>query len=223
MNVLIVEDEQSLANEIREFLSANYHCDVVYDASSASEKIFLTQYDFILVDLGLPDYDGFKLLKEIKEAGQEASVIIITARNETDDRVKGLKEGADDYLAKPFSLFELQARMQAITRRRSGLVNNVIEFGEFKMDTDNRKLYCGDNEIKLTKKEFDILEYLLLYRNRVITRLQLTEHIWGNLFEDDYDSNYVDVHIKNIRNKLGKHGAVDWLETVRGVGYRTTI
>ncbi len=224
MNVLIVEDEKSLSHEMEIFLTQQgFHCDVAFNGKSASEKVFVNSYDFILLDIGLPDYNGFDLLKEAKEAGRDAAFIILTARSELDDKIKGLNLGADDYLAKPFSLLELQSRMQAILRRKHGLIKNVIEIGEFVMDINNRTVSRNENLISLTKKEFDILHYLALNKNKVLTRLQLTEHIWGDIMEENYDSNYIDVHIKNLRKKVGNHGDIDWLETVRGIGYRVNL
>ncbi|HTB30930.1 MAG TPA: response regulator transcription factor, partial [Bacteroidia bacterium] len=166
---------------------------------------------------------GLQLLKECKEAGQEAAVIVLTARGSTDDKVKGLDLGADDYLAKPFSLLELSSRMQAITRRKHGLKRNIVELGGFHVDLTNRSVNFNTTLINLTKKEFDILQYLLINKNRVITRMQLTEHIWDNALEVDYDSNYVDVHIKNLRKKLTHYAPVEWIETVRGIGYRLNL
>jgi DNA-binding response OmpR family regulator len=139
MNVLIVEDERQLSHEIEIFLTQQgYHCDVAFSSKSASEKIFVNMYDFVLLDIGLPDGSGFQLLKEAKEAGKESAFIILTARGSVDDKVTGLDLGADDYLAKPFSLLELQARMQAILRRKHGLKNNTIQINEFLMDIQNR-------------------------------------------------------------------------------------
>jgi DNA-binding response OmpR family regulator len=224
MNVLIIEDEKSLVKEIQEFLKKEgYVCEIAHNGKEASEKIYVNPYDFILLDLGLPDYEGLQLLKEAKEAGQEAAIIILTARGSTDDKVKGLDLGADDYLAKPFSLLELSSRMQAIIRRKHGLKKNVVEIGEFKIDLTNRLVHFNNNPISLTKKEFDILQYLLINKSRIITRMQLTEHIWDSALEVDYDSNYVDVHIKNLRKKLSQHAPVEWIETVRGIGYRLNI
>lgn len=221
MNVLIVEDEKSLSHEIEIFLTKQgFNCDVAFNGKSASEKIFVNAYDFILLDIGLPDYSGFDLLKEAKAASREAAFIILTARSETDDKIHGLDLGADDYLAKPFSLMELHSRMQAILRRKHGLISNTIRIGDFVMDINNRTVHHGDNMINLTKKEFDLLHYLALNKNRVLTRMQLTEHIWGDVMEEDYDSNYIDVHIKNLRKKLSAFSGTDWLETVRGIGYR---
>src|ERR1051326_8547136 len=221
MNVLIVEDEKGLSAEIKTFLEKEkYVCEAAFTGKEASEKIFVNNYDFILLDLGLPDYEGLNLLKEAKEANREAAFIILTARGAVDDKIKGLNLGADDYLAKPFSLLELLSRMQAITRRKHGLKKNILSIGEFNIDIQKRSVLHKEKEIQLTKKEFDILHYLVLHKNRVLTRNQLTEHIWGDVLEEDYDSNYVDVHIKNLRKKLSAHASADWLETVRGIGYR---
>jgi DNA-binding response OmpR family regulator len=224
MNVLIIEDERQLSHEIEIFLTQQgYHCDVAFTGKSASEKIFVNLYDFVLLDIGLPDINGFQLLKEAKEAGKESAFIILTARGSVDDKVTGLDLGADDYLAKPFSLLELQARMQAILRRKHGLKNNTIQIHDFLMDIQNRTVSHNKNVINLTKKEFDILHYMALHKNRVLTRLQLTEHIWGDVIEEDYESNYIDVHIKNIRKKLATYGNSDFIETVRGIGYRLNM
>lgn len=221
MNVLIVEDEKDLAWELKEFLTGQgFQCDVAYKGSDATEKIFVNEYDFVLLDLGLPDYEGLDLLKEARNANTETSVIIITARGEVDDKIKGLDMGADDYLAKPFSLSELYSRMNAIIRRKHGLKSNQVKFHDFELDLQSRQVTYRGKEIALTKKEFDLLHYLILNKNRVLTRMQLTDHIWGEIIEDDYDSNYIDVHIKNLRKKLSAHGNIDWLETVRGIGYR---
>jgi len=224
MNVLIVEDERQLSHEVEIFLSKQgYQCDVAFTGKSASEKIFINSYDFVLLDIGLPDYNGFTLLKEAKDAGKEAAFIVLTARSAIDDRVTGLDLGADDYLAKPFSLLELQARMQAIMRRRHGLKNNTIPIHDFVVDIQNRSVSCQGKVVTLTKKEFDILHYLSLNKNRVITRVQLTEHIWGDVLEEDYESNYIDVHMKNLRKKLSAHASADFIETVRGIGYRMNL
>ncbi|WP_210486999.1 response regulator transcription factor [Rufibacter aurantiacus] len=224
MHILIVEDETSLATELMHFLAQeHYICDWASNGREASEKIAVNRYDFILLDLGLPDYDGLDLLKEIKDIDHDPAIIILTARGALEDRIKGLGLGADDYLPKPFSLLELQARMQAVLRRKFKLKSSSVSFHGFEIDSSARRVTFGSQEIVLTKKEFDILHYLLLHKNRILTRLQLTEHIWGNILEDDYDSNYIDVHIKNLRKKISAHATTDWLETVRGVGYRLTV
>ncbi|TCO07052.1 response regulator transcription factor [Natronoflexus pectinivorans] len=221
MNALIVEDEVSLATEIVDFLrKENYICDVVHSGLEASEMIAVNLYDFVLLDLGLPDYEGLDLIDEIKNSESDAAIIVITARGDIDDRVKGLNLGADDYLAKPFALVELLSRMKAVGRRKFKLESPLIHFGEFEMDMNARILKCGQNEVDITKKQFDLLQYLVLNRNKALSRIQLYEHIWGNILDDQYDSNFIDVHIKNLRKKLVGYAPVDWLVTVRGVGYK---
>lgn len=221
MNVLIVEDEKSLAAEIASFLrTENFLCDLAFTGMEASEKIAINLYDFVLLDLGLPDYNGLDLIREARKNKNEASFIIITARGEVEDKVKGLNLGADDYLAKPFALIELLSRINAVARRKFNLVEQDIHLGDFLLQTESRKLTCRVNVVDLTKKEYDLLQYMVLNHDKVLTRQQLYEHIWGNLLEDQYDSNFIDVHIKNLRKKLNVHAPSPWLETVRGVGYR---
>ena len=224
MNVLIVEDEKSLAHEIAEFLrSENFLCETASTGREASEKISINLYDFILLDIGLPDYNGLDLLKEARVNNRDASFIIITARGAVEDKVRGLDLGADDYLAKPFALVELLSRINAVARRKFNIHTNDITLGLFEMQVQARKLTCNGNDVDLTKKEYDLLQYLVLNHGRVLTRQQLYEHIWGNILDDQYDSNFIDVHIKNLRKKLNSHAPTPWLETVRGVGYRISI
>jgi DNA-binding response OmpR family regulator len=225
MNVLIVEDERGLALEVDEFLSKEgFTVEHARTCRSAEEKIFVNNYDFILLDLGLPDGDGFNLLQQFKMIkDRDDAVIILTARGAVDDRIQGLQEGADDYLAKPFSLNELLARMHAITRRKHKLESNVIELKGFKINIQNRTVQYQEDRINLTKKEFEILNYLVLNKNKVISRTNLTEHVWGDVLEINSDSNFVDVHVKNLRKKLSQFTAIDWFETVRSIGYRINI
>ena len=224
MNVLIVEDERSLADEIEEFLkNQGFLCEKAFTGKDASEKIAVNLYDFILLDLGLPDYDGIDLISEAKIAGSDAAFIIITARGAVEDKVMGLNLGADDYLAKPFALIELLSRLNAVARRKFALNTQTIGIDGFSIDTASRKVFFEGIEIDLTRKEFELLLYLVLNRNKVLTRQQLYEHIWGNILDDQYDSNFIDVHIKNLRKKLNSCAATPWLETVRGIGYRASL
>lgn len=220
MNILIVEDEKSLAAEITHFLKKEgFLCETAFTGSEASEKIAVNQYDFVLLDLGLPDYDGLDIIREAKKNNSEASFIIITARGAVEDKVKGLDLGADDYLAKPFALIELLSRINAVSRRKFN-IEQEIGLGNFVMKLQARRLICNSKEVDLTKKEYDLLQYLVLNQNKVLTRHQLYEHIWGNILDEQYDSNFIDVHIKNLRRKLNLFAPSPWLETVRGVGYR---
>jgi DNA-binding response OmpR family regulator len=223
MRVLIVEDEQAMATEMESFLRGTYSCDTAATASAAMLLLEDNPYDFVLLDLGLPDMDGLQLLQQARKIRTEAAFIVLTARGQLEDRIRGLDLGADDYLPKPFSLLELQSRMQAISRRKFGLQESVIAVGDFNLDLQKRAVYFNDMEVTLSRKEFDLLSYMLLHKNRPLTRMQLSEHIWGSFADTDYDSNYIDVHIKNIRKKLSVHGTVEWLQTIRHVGYKIKI
>ena len=221
MRILIIEDEKSLAEEIASFLrNEQYQCDLSFTGRDASEKLAVNPYDFVLLDIGLPDYNGLDLIPEAKRFNSEAYFIVITARGELDDKIKGFTSGADDYLAKPFSLLELHSRLQAITRRKFGHASSVIRFGDFALDINKLQLSHQDTPVNLTKKEYDLLSYLVLNKGRVLDRLQLVEHIWGSFYEDDFDSNYIEVHIKNIRKKLAEFDPVNRIKTVRGLGYK---
>ena len=221
MNVLIVEDNKELAVEVYDFLcNVGYICKIANSCGDALEEVGSNDYDAMLLDLGLPDGDGFEVLKTIRKTKSKMAVIVLTARGELDDRINGLHLGADDYLTKPFALTELSARLFAVIRRIHGFTLNNLEVNGFLLQLQDYKVTYNDIPISLTKKEFDIFQYLVLNKNRVITRLQLTEHIWGDILEVNSDSNFIDVHVRNLRKKLDKHTAIDWFETVRNVGYR---
>lgn len=221
MNVLIVEDHPDLAAEIRDFLTqSGYLCKWVNRCADALEELSVNSFDAVLLDLGLPDGSGLEVLQQLRRNKSNVAVIIITAQGALDDRVKGLQMGADDYLTKPFALTELSARLYAVVRRMHGFAANELELHGFTLQLQDYKVDFKGIPVPLTKKEFDIFQYLVLNKNRVITRLQLTEHIWGDILELNSDSNFIDVHVRNLRKKLDKHTAIAWFETVRHVGYR---
>lgn len=221
MRILLAEDERELAKEIGDFLqSENHIVDSVGLMKDTSENLAVNSYDFVLLDLGLPDGDGLELLGDIQRYQKDASVIILTARTEVGDKILGLESGADDYLSKPFSLLELKARMQAILRRKGGWRKDTVNLGGFEISLSQPSVHFQGQEIKLTRKEYVLLQFMVINKNRVLNRFQLAEHLWGDHLDDDYQSNYIDVHVKNIRKKLSAHGPVDWLETVRGLGYK---
>lgn len=153
----------------------------------------------MLLDLGLPDGDGFEVLQTIRKTKSKIAVIVLTARGELDDRINGLHLGADDYLTKPFALTELAARLFAVIRRIHGFTLNNLSIHGFLLQLQDYKVSFNEVPLSLTKKEFDIFQYLVLNKNRVITRLQLTEHIWGDILEVNSDSNFIDVHVRNLR------------------------
>ncbi len=221
MNILIVEDNKELAIELKEFLAnSGYVCKISNTCESALDEVNSNDYDIMLIDLGLPDGSGYNVLKSVRKNQYKMAVIVVSARGELDDKINGLQLGADDYLTKPFALAELQARLFAIVRRLGGFAQNELELYGFKLQLQDYKVSYNEILLKLTKKEFDIFQYLVLNKNRVITRLQLTEHVWGDVLEVNSDSNFIDVHVKNLRNKLVKHHTIEWFETVRNVGYR---
>jgi len=223
MKVLIVEDEQIMAQEMTSFLKSTYTCEVVGNATDAINRLEEGSCDFLLLDLGLPDMDGLQLLKEARKICPDAAIIILTARGQLEDRIKGLDLGADDYLPKPFSLLELQSRMHAIARRKFALQTATIQVGDFHLDIQKRCISFHTTDITLSRKEFDLLSYMVLHKNRPLSRLQLSEHIWGDYGDADYDSNFIDVHIKNIRKKLSVYSTVEWLTTIRNVGYKVKL
>lgn len=221
MNVLIVEDTKELAVELTDYLAkSGYICKWVASCEEALEEVSVNQYDALLLDLGLPDGNGFDVLESVRNSKSKMAVIVITARGELDDKINGLDLGADDYLTKPFALSELGARLYAVIRRIHGFTVNELDIHGFKIRLQDYKVSYQENAVALTKKEFDIFQYLVLNKNRVITRLQLTEHVWGDVLEISSDSNFIDVHVRNLRKKLDKHATIEWFETVRNVGYR---
>jgi DNA-binding response OmpR family regulator len=159
---------------------------------------------------------------EARKNKVDTSFIVITARGAVEDKVKGLDLGADDYLAKPFALVELLSRINAVARRKFNSVYSDVVLGEFTMLVQARKLLWKNSEVDLTRREFDLLQYLVLNHEKVLTRHQLYEHIWGNILDDQYDSNFIDVHVKNLRKKINAYAPAAWFETVRGVGYRVS-
>ena len=221
MKVLIVEDEISLANEVRNYLDKEgFTCDEAHTGRVASDKLFSNDYDLLLLDLGLPDYEGLELLKESIANKTDTAVIILSARSALEDRIKGLNLGADDYLPKPFSLLELKSRIMAVMRRKHGIKANIININNIEVNLDKRLVTSSGIVVALTRKEYDILSFLVLNKNRVVTRLQISEHIWGDIIEENYNSNYIDVHIKNLRKKLSDYIDGEFLETVRGIGFK---
>jgi len=221
MKILVVEDEELLRSSITEFLShENYIHEIADTLISADEKIDIYNYDIVLLDLGLPDGDGNTLIKKIKAKSENTGVIIISARNAIDDRVRGLEEGADDYLVKPFHLSELNARIKSLYRRLNFKGNNTFQFNELTINTDEMKVCVNNITLNLTKKEFDLLVYFLANKNRVITKITLGEHLWGD-YVDTVDSlDFIYTHIKNLRKKLIKAGSEDYIKNVYGVGYK---
>ncbi len=219
MNILIVDDDTGLLAQLKTTLQRkHYGVDIAENGEQALDKAFDIPYDLILLDIMLPRMDGLSVLQEIRKAGMDMPILMLTARSDVQDRVKGLDYGADDYLAKPFSMAELMARIRAMLRRK-GNKNPILEVGAVRLDTVKRSVFVGGEQIHLTAKEFSILEFLLHNKGSVVSRFNLAEHIWGEEFDPFSMSNYVDVHIKNLRKKLTAREDKPVIRTIRGIGF----
>jgi DNA-binding response OmpR family regulator len=217
MKILIIEDEKLIADSLKKGLE--YHRFSVDVANNGKDGYLLTQqfeYDVIILDLMLPDIQGQEICKKIRKDNNNAYILMLTAKKQVVDIVNGLNYGADDYLTKPFEFSVLLARIRALLRRNSEHKENILEASDIKLYIDKEKVTAGLREIKLTKKEFMILEYLLRNKGQVLSRNQILEHVWDR--NVDIFTNIVDTHIKNLRRKLGKSG--DIVESIYGSGYR---
>lgn len=224
MKILIIEDEKELARSIGAYLSdENYLCEFATTFDEAIKKTDLYEYDCILLDLTLPGGNGLKLLEELKAQHKQEGIIIISAKDSLEDKIKGLKVGADDYLAKPFHLSELAARIHSIIRRKQFGNSNIIEQNEIRIDPMAKTVSINDREIPLTKKEFDLLLYFVSNKNKVISKSALAEHISGDIADmfDNYD--FIYAHIKNLKKKLSEADYGNYLKTIYGSGYKWDI
>lgn len=221
MKLLIVEDNLQLSENITSFLSReDYVCEVAKNYAEAINKLVSFTYDVIILDIMLPDADGFKVIEYVKKHNIESGILIVSAKDSLDDKIKGLDFGADDYLTKPFHLTEMHSRLRAIYRRRNFQGNKEIVFNEISINTDTHEVFVNHNPIVLTKKEYELLLYLLANKNRILTKQSIAEHLWGD-YMDVYDSyDFVYQHIKNLRKKLTHAGAKDYIATLYGVGYK---
>ncbi|PQA94600.1 DNA-binding response regulator [Chryseobacterium shigense] len=224
MKLLIIEDETELAKSISEYLSEeNYLCEFASTFREGMRKIEAFQYDCILLDITLPDGNGLAILEELKRQNKEDGVIIISAKNALDDKIKGLQLGADDYLTKPFHLSELMARIYSIIRRKQFSNSNIVKQNELQIDLLAKTVSVNDQTIILTKKEFDLLIYFIGNKNRVISKSTLAEHLSGD-FADMLDNHdFVYAHVKNLKKKLYDAGCDHYLKTVYGTGYKWEV
>ncbi len=221
MKVLIIEDNQELSRNIKDYLiEEGYLCELSFTFSEAEDKIISYPYDCIVLDIMLPDGNGLHLLKLIRSENIDCSVLIISAKNALDDKVHGLDLGADDYITKPFHLPELHARLKAIYRRKFLRGDNTIIFNEIKVNTDTMEAKVNEAPLDLTKKEFDLLLYFLINKNRVLTRQSIAEHLWGDFTDNLANFDFVYQHVKNLRKKITSLGGKDYISTVYGLGYK---
>ncbi|TFF36389.1 response regulator transcription factor [Mucilaginibacter psychrotolerans] len=223
MKILIVEDEQGLREDMLTYLSGdNNVCESCTDLAGAKAKLACYNYDFVLLDIGLPDGEGFEVLEFLKAERRSEAVIIISARNSLDDRIKGLDIGADDYLVKPFHLAELKSRILAVFRRKAGNNNNSLIFNEISIDLDGRNVTINGTEVVLTRKEYDMLLYLIANKGKVIAKTAIAEHLWGDEIDMHDNFDFLYSHVKNLRKKILDATPNDYLKSVYGIGYKFT-
>ena len=217
MRILVIEDEKRIADFLSRGLeSGGYAVDVAANGATGIELVHSTEYDLIVLDLGLPDIDGLSVLQKIRNRKASPPVLILSARDAVDDRVKGLELGADDYLVKPFAFVELLARVRALLRRGQPTPER-LQVGELALDCIRRRVVRSGENIELAPKEFSILEYMMRNRGRPLSRTMIVEHVW----DMDYDglTNIVDVYIRHLRSKIDDRWPVKMIHTVRGIGY----
>jgi DNA-binding response OmpR family regulator len=219
MYILYVEDEAKIASFVCAGLKEQgFLVDYCDNGDDGHDRALELAYDAIILDIMVPGKDGLAILKGLRRSGRNVPVILLTARNELDDRLEGLNLGADDYLAKPFFVEELVARLHAVVRRVSGERQNILAVGAIALDRITHEVSCDRQKVELTSREFNLLEYLMRSPGRVFTRTQILEHIWG--YDFNPNTNLVDVCIKRIRKKLEACHQTNCIESVRGVGYR---
>ena len=218
MKILLEEDEVDLNNVVTRYLKKNgYSVDSVLDGEEGGEYLEYGEYDLVILDIMMPKVDGFEVIKKLRDKGNHTSVLMLTARDSADDKVKGLDLGADDYIVKPFDFNELMARIRAVVRRKYGNSSNKLVIGDLILDTSEKSVTRAGRQIELTGKEYEVLEYLMQSKNRILSRDQIKEHVWD--FDYEGDSNIIDVLIKNIRKKIDIEDGKQIIYTKRGLGY----
>lgn len=221
MKILLIEDDQKLATLIHRFLKKEGHlCESVPSFALGKQKINNYKYDCAIIDLELPDGDGFKLIGLLRQMNVETGQIVISARPSLEERIRSLDAGADDFLTKPFHISELYARIKAIVRRRTNMVNQELAFENLLIRIDERLVFANGQMLSLTKKEFEILLYLARNKNRVISKENLAEFLWGDYVDEAVSFDFIYTHVKNLRKKLSDNQCATFLQTVYGVGYK---
>ena len=220
MKILIADDDCILLKQLQIALEGQRHLvETANDGDEAMKKLLESTFDLVILDITMPGLDGLSVLRESRAEGIQTPVLMLSAKGDTDDRIRGLDLGADDYIAKPFSLNELFARIRALLRRAGGSGDPLLQVGDISIDTAARTVSRAGEPIDLTPKEFAILEFLMYNKNRVVSRLNLADHVWQDEFDPFSLSNFMDVHIKNIRRKIDDSPKDGILQTIRGVGY----
>ena len=221
MKILVVEDEKELRESIVQFLQQEqYTVEWADDYHTALDKVLVYDYDCILLDLGLPGGNGLQVLKEWKDEGKTGAVMIVSAKDSLDDKVNGLNLGADDYLAKPFHMAELHARVKSVLRRRTLGGNALLHFNNITINTEDRTVFVNEKELLLNRKEFDVLLYFVVNKNRLVNKTALAESVWGDHIDAVDSFDFIYSQIKHLRKKLKEAGAEAAIQAVYGIGYK---
>ena len=221
MKILVIEDEPQMLENIKaSLLQEGYIVEWATDYNAALEKVSIYEYDCILLDITLPGGNGLDILAELKKEGKAEGVIIISAKNAIDDKIAGLNLGADDYLPKPFHMAELHARIKSVLRRRKFEGSNIIELNNIKIDTDKHEVLVNDKAVSLNRKEYAILMYMIVNKNKLIHKAALAEHVWGDYIDEANSFDFIYSQIKNLRKKMKDVDAKIELQSIYGVGYK---
>ncbi|MFW5835719.1 MAG: response regulator transcription factor [bacterium] len=221
MKLLLIEDNQKLIEDVSDFLKEqNYVLELANTLEQAREKFRMYEYDLAILDLGLPDGNGMQLISEIKRHQPDMAILILTATHSLEHKVEGLNLGADDYLTKPFHKAELNARIRSILRRKISHGNNILQVNEIQIDISTRQVRVNDKMLNLTRKEYDLLLYLIDNETRLLTKENIAEYLWGDHIDHADNFDFIYNHIKNLRRKLLKAGGYDYIQSVYGVGYK---
>lgn len=224
MKILLIEDEPELRKSIKQYLhQEGYIVESASDFIKALEKTKVYEYDCILVDITLPNGSGLDIIKQLKQQHSKAGIIIISAKNSSDDKIIGLDIGADDYLAKPFNLAELNSRIKALIRRRNFDGNKAIVVNEIKIIPEERTVKVNDEPIMLTAKEYDLLLFFISNKNRVVSKNSIAEHLWGDDSDQMDNHDFIYVHLRNLRKKLAEKGCTDYIQMIYGIGYNFKV
>ena len=223
MKILVIEDNIELLNDIKNFLEKEGNiCEIASNYKSAHMKVVIFQYDVLVIDITLPDGNGLDIIKLVKEENIDVGIIIISAKNAVGDKIQGLEIGADDYLTKPFYLVELNARIKALYRRKVYRGSKEVIFNEIRIKPETHEVFVNNHLMTLTKKEFDIIHFFVVNRNRLLTKEAIAEHLWGDQIEivDSFD--FIYTHLANLRKKITKLGGEDYIKSIYSVGYKYT-
>lgn len=224
MKLLIIEDNEDLLQNIRTYLKREgYICEFARNYEQAFDKVMSYTYDVVLIDIMLPGGTGLQVLRELKSVNPQTGTIIISAKNALDDKVKGLELGADDYITKPFQLPELHARIKAVNRRNQRNGREIMTINEIAINTDTMEVTVNDTLLELTPKEYDLILYFASNKNHVLSKQTIAEHLWGDYVDHLTNLDFVYQHIKNLRKKLEKAGARNYIKSVYGIGYKFKV